>query len=286
MKLAARLRRHVGRALKDFAMIAPGDVVVVGVSGGKDSYALLDVLLQLRARSPVPFEVKGLVVDQGFSRFEVERVEDYLEARGVECRVETIDTLADEELFGDPTGSFCSFCARQRRGVLWKATRAMGGSKLALGHHREDVLETLLMNMFFNGRMRGMPARLAATGLGKGLELIRPLVYVPEELLVDYAREQEFPITPCGCPTCGTSLQKRQWVKQLLGRLEGEVEGIKGTLLTAMKHVDPEHMLAPAAALAAAAAGEAEASEADAEPPEAGPPPGAEDEAGARGLAV
>lgn len=245
MKLEQKLRRYVGRALQDFAMISPGDVVVVGVSGGKDSYALLDVLQRIRRRSPVPFEVKALVVDQGFAAFRVEVVEEYLRQRGVEWRVEAIDTLGDEQVFGDPSGSFCAFCASQRRGVLYKAARALGGTKLALGHHRDDVLETLVMNMFFNGTLKGMPARLAATGEGRGMELIRPLVYVPEELLVAYAAEQAFPLVVCGCPTCGTTLQKRQWVKQLLKRLHGEVPGLKESLLTAMRNVEPGHLLVP-----------------------------------------
>lgn len=254
MKLEAKLRRHVGRALKDYGMIAPGDVVAVGVSGGKDSYTLLDILGRIRRRSPVPFELVAIVIDQGFPSFQVEVLEGYLETAGVPFHIEETDTLAAEDEFGAPGGSFCAFCASQRRGLLYKAALAKGATKLALGHHRDDVIETLLMNMFFNGKLRGMPAKLDATGLGKGMQLIRPLVYVPEELVVEYAAQEAFPCVPCGCPTCGTTLQKRQWVKQLVGRLEREVPGLKKSVLTSMRNVEAQQLLLDEAGRGALAA--------------------------------
>jgi tRNA 2-thiocytidine biosynthesis protein TtcA len=243
MKLEAKLRRHVGRALQDYAMIAPGDVVCVGVSGGKDSYTLLDVLQRIQRRAPVAFELRAVLVDQGFPSFQVDVVEGWLREREVPFHVEETDTLAREAEVGAPGGSFCSFCASERRGLLYRAAERLGANKLALGHHRDDVIETLLMNMFFNGKLRGMPARLDATGVGKGMQLIRPLVYVPEELLRAYADEQRFPTVPCGCPTCGTTLQKRQWVKKLVGRLEDEVPGLKKSVLRAMQNVEAQQLL-------------------------------------------
>lgn len=242
-KLDARIRRLVGRAVRDYSMIDRDDVVVVGVSGGKDSYTLLDMLVGLKSRSPVPFEVKAVLVDQGFPSFEAEVVTRHLEDRGVEYAVTEVDTLADEDEHGAPGGSFCSFCAKQRRGLLYKAARELGGTKLALGHHRDDVIETLVMNMLFNGKLRGMPAELAATGTGKGMRLIRPLVYVPEEWVVEFAKQQEYPLIPCGCPTCGTTLQKRRRVKLLLRQLEDEFQGVKASLLTSMKNVEAQQML-------------------------------------------
>ncbi len=238
-----RIRRQVGRALRDFSMLQAGDVVAVGVSGGKDSYTLLDALLAIRRRSPVPFEVRALLVDQGFVGFDASVVVRHLEGRGVPFRVEETDTLAEEDLYGVEGGAFCSFCAKQRRGILYRGARELGCNKLALGHHRDDVIETLLMNMFFNGRLRGMPARLAATGEGTGMELIRPLVYVPEEWIAEHAREADYPTIPCGCPTCGTSLQKRRRIKLLLSDLEAEIPGVKQSLLVSMQNVEAQQML-------------------------------------------
>lgn len=241
--LETRIRRLAGRAIQEYGMIEDGDVVVVGVSGGKDSYTLLEVLQALARRAPVRFQVKGLLIDQGFVGFDPTPVLDFLEAAGVEHRVHEIDTLADEDLFGSPGGSFCAFCARQRRGVLYKVAREMGATKLALGHHREDVLETLLMNMFFAGTLRGMPARLDATGEGRGMRLIRPLVYVPEEWIAEHAKARGYPCVPCGCPTCGTNLQHRQRVKLLLKELEAEYPGVKKSLLASMKNVQAQQLL-------------------------------------------
>ncbi len=242
-KLERKIRRLTGRALHDYSMILEGDVVVVGVSGGKDSYTLLETLIAVQKRAPIAFEIKAVLVDQGFPSFQVETVEKFMTDAGTDYAIEETDTLAAEDEHGAPGGSFCSFCAKQRRGLLYKAAKKLGATKLALGHHRDDVIETMLMNMFFNGKLRGMPAKLAATGTGKGLDLIRPLVYVPEEDIRTFARLREYPCVPCGCPTCGTTLQKRQWVKRLTGRLEEEIPGFKQSVLTSMKNVEAQQML-------------------------------------------
>lgn len=243
MKLENKIRRLVGRAVQEYQMIAPGDSIAVGVSGGKDSFTLLEVLDGLKKRAPIQFELSALVIDQGFVDFQVEVLEEYLGQRGIPFRVESVDTQALEEQYGKPGGSFCSFCARNRRGHLYRAAREMGCNKIALGHHRDDMVETLMMNMFFNGSMKGMPARLEGTGLGQGMELIRPLVYVPEEWIRDYAEAKAFPLISCACPTCGTHLQKRQWVKRLLGELEAEVPGVKKNLLNSMQNVEAQQLL-------------------------------------------
>jgi tRNA 2-thiocytidine biosynthesis protein TtcA len=224
-------------------MLAEGDRVAVGVSGGKDSYALLDLLQGLVRRAPISFHVFALVVDQGFMSFEVETIEAHLRSQGIPLHVEVADTPAAEDRFGVDGGAFCSFCASHRRGLLYKAARSLGCNKLALGHHMDDVIETLLMNMFFNGKMMGMPARLQGTREGKGMDLIRPLVYVPEVMLQEYAQVKGFPLVSCGCPTCGTGLQRRQWVKHLLGRLEQESPGLKRSLLQSMKNVQAQQLL-------------------------------------------
>ena len=243
MKLEVKIRRQVGKAVRDYSMIQEGDVIAIGVSGGKDSFTLLEILHSMSKRSPVKFTLKALVIDQGFVDFKVEVLEEYLEAFGIPFHVEAVDTQSMEEKYGKPGGSFCSFCARNRRGHLYRAAKNLGCNKIALGHHRDDMVETLMMNMFFNGTLKGMPAYLEGTGLGQGMQLMRPLVYVPESQIIEFAKARAFPLISCACPTCGTHLQKRQWVKHWLKDMENQVPGLKKNMLNSMQNVEAQQLL-------------------------------------------
>jgi len=236
-----RIRRLTGEAIGDFGMIVSGDRVLVALSGGKDSWTLLEMLEQLRRRAPVEFSLVAVTVHPGFPGFETGGIESYLRDRGFEHRIVSapVHGLLLDKLGPDDTP--CPLCARIKRGVLYTQAEQLGCTKIALGHHRDDFIETLLLNQFFNGRIKAMSPVLHADD-GRNV-VIRPLVYVPEEDIIAYASGAGFPVTCCACPACGDPDQKRVQVKELLARLEREHPGIKASLLASLGQVDIRHLL-------------------------------------------
>ncbi|MFL6700575.1 MAG: tRNA 2-thiocytidine(32) synthetase TtcA [Vitreoscilla sp.] len=239
-KLSKRLHRQVGAAIIDFNMIEDGDKVMVCLSGGKDSYAMLDILLSLRERSPVKFELIAVNLDQKQPGFPEHVLPDYLRARGVPFHIEEQDTYSIVTQHIEPGKTMCSLCSRLRRGILYRVAGELGCTKIALGHHRDDIVVTMFMNMFFGSRLKGMPPKLVSDD-GRNV-VIRPLAYVNEDDLVRWAAHREFPIIPC--TLCGSqdNLQRvqikqmiRQWDKQYPGRIEN--------IFTAMANITPSHMM-------------------------------------------
>ena len=230
-----RLLGRVGQAIADFGLIAPGDRVMVGVSGGKDSWVLLDLLRRIARRAPIRFDLVAVSIDQGFPGFRGEVIEDYLAREGYvyEMRHARIALTVRERIA--PGDTFCSFCARLRRGALYRAASELGCTTLALGHHADDAIETLLLNLFFAGRLRGLPPRLALPGRPA---VIRPLAYLWESEIADYARARGFPLVGCGCPGCGNPTLQRHRVKGWLRELERTHPGVKRSALAALARVD------------------------------------------------
>ncbi len=237
----ARIRRLVGRAIGDFGLIDEGDCILVALSGGKDSWTLLRMLDLLRRRAPIGFSLVAVTVHPGFPGYRTDALEAYLRERGFRHHVVSapIHSLMQEKLSPDEIP--CALCSRIRRGVLYSQAAALRCTKIALGHHRDDFIETLLLNQFFNGRTKAMAPLLRADD-GKNV-VIRPLVFVPEEEIIAYAAEAGFPVTCCACPACGDPGQKRVRVKRLLAELEKEHHGIKANLLAALGDVDHRHLL-------------------------------------------
>ena len=235
-----RIRRLVGRAIGDFGLIENHDRILVALSGGKDSWTLLHILQTLQKRAPVAFSLTVVAVHPGFPGFRTALIEEYLEAHGFEYRVvhAPIHTLMLEKLTPDDTP--CTLCARIKRGVLYTQARELGCTKVALGHHRDDFIETLLLNQFYNGRIKAMSPLLRADD-GRTV-VIRPLVYVPEEDIIRYAADEQFPIACCACPACGDPEMKRVKIKNLLAVLDREQPGIKASLLAALSHIDYRHL--------------------------------------------
>lgn len=242
-KLGRILTRKVGKAISDYRMIRSGDRVMVAVSGGKDSYALLDILAQLRARSPVPFELVACNVDQGFTGFRSDVIEEFLRSRGFQYHIEISDIAALIRKKMEPDTTHCSMCSRLRRGILYRLAGELQCNKIALGHHADDIIETLLMLQFFNGQIKAMPPVLAADN---GVHtVIRPLVYVWEEEIISYARAAGFPVVCCCCPACGDTSLQRQQIKGFLGRLEAGHPGIKNSLLRSVRNVHLRFLMDP-----------------------------------------
>lgn len=233
--------KKAGRAVGEFDMIADGDLVMVCLSGGKDSYALLEVLRALQRRAPVRFDLLAVNIDQGWPGYEPEVIADYLRREGVPHRMIAKDFASVVEANLAPDATPCSLCSRLRRGVLYNVAVELGCNKIALGHHMDDLLETLLLNLFFSGRLASMPPVLRSDD-GRNT-VIRPLALVPEELLIEYARQRSFPIIGCACPSCGLPDQKRQVVKRMLAQLERENPGLKHQMLAAIRNVNASHLL-------------------------------------------
>src|SRR4030095_2330886 len=207
-KLKKRLRRQVGAAIDDFAMIEEGDRVMVCLSGGKDSYGLLDILLSLADRAPVAFSIVAVNLDQKQPGFPAHVLPDYLRARGVPFHIAEQDTYSVVKRVIPEGGTLCSLCSRLRRGVLYRVAGELGATKIALGHHRDDLLATFFLNLFFGGKLKTMPPKLASDD-GRHV-VIRPLAYVRERDLLRYAQARAFPLIPC--TLCGSqeNLQRRQ----------------------------------------------------------------------------
>jgi tRNA 2-thiocytidine biosynthesis protein TtcA len=244
-KLERRIVAKIGAAVADYGLISDGDRVMVCISGGKDSYALLDALLLLRRKAPVRYEVVAVNVDQGWPGYQTDAIVQHLVSREVEHRMVRAHEIADiveRVLRPEETGATpCSLCSRLRRGVLYGLAQELGATKIALGHHLDDLAETLLMNLFFSGSLRAMPPKLTSDD-GKNV-VIRPMCYVEERDLIAYADERRYPVVRCSCPTCGLPDQQRQVVKRMLTSLEVEHPGLKTQMLAAMKNVKTQHLL-------------------------------------------
>ena len=239
-KLSKRLHRQVGQAIIDFNMIEAGDKVMVCLSGGKDSYAMLDILLSLRERAPIDFEIIAVNLDQKQPGFPGHVLPDYLRGRGVPFHIEEQDTYSIVTEHIEPGKTMCSLCSRLRRGILYRVAGELGATKIALGHHRDDIVVTMLMNMFFGSRMKGMPAKLVSDD-GRNV-VIRPLAYVAEPDLVRWAEHREFPIIPC--TLCGSqdNLQRVQ-IKQMIRDWDRQYPGRIENMFTAMANITPSHMM-------------------------------------------
>ena len=239
--LEARMAKKVTRAIVEHALLEDGDRVMVGLSGGKDSWALFQILDVLRKRAPISFTLVAVNVNSGSERFRHDLVTDACAARGWECRVEhtTIGAVMDDIL--DDGDTPCSLCARLRRGVLYRLATEVGATKIALGHHLDDFIETSLLNLFFQGTLKAMPARLVSDS--KAHIVIRPLVYVTEAEARSYTQEAGLPVIGCCCPACGDLSLKRQRIKRLIADLEIEHPEIKNSMITALGNVVPSHLL-------------------------------------------
>jgi tRNA 2-thiocytidine biosynthesis protein TtcA len=239
--LETRLAKKVTRAIVDFNLIEDGDRVMVGLSGGKDSWALFQILDVLRKRAPISFSLVAVNVNSGYERFRHDLVTDACAARGWECRVEhtTIGAVMDDIL--DEGDTPCSLCARLRRGVLYRLAADVGATKIALGHHMDDFVETALLNLFYQGALKAMPARLVSDN--KKHIVIRPLVFVTEAEARDYTQEAGLPVIGCCCPACGDMSLKRQRMKRLIAQLEIEHPDVKNSMIKALGNVAPRHLL-------------------------------------------
>ena len=239
-KLAKRLRRQVGEAIADFRMIEAGDKVMVCLSGGKDSHALLDVLLLLRSKSPVPFELIAVNLDQKQPGFPEHVLPEYLQGRGVPFRIVEQDTYSVVKRVIPEGKTMCSLCSRLRRGVLYRVAAEVGATKIALGHHRDDILATFFLNLFHGGQLKAMPAKLRSDD-GRHV-VIRPLAYVAEADLLVYAQLRAFPIIPCSL--CGSQENlERQVVRRMLDEWEKRHPGRTESILRALTDVRPSHLL-------------------------------------------
>ena len=240
-ELEARLAKKTTKAIIDYQMIDDGDRIMVGLSGGKDSWALLQVLDVLRQRAPIRFSLVAVNVDSGYKEYKHALLAKTCEERGWEYRIEHtgIGELIDDILDADQTP--CSLCARLRRGVLYRVAREVGATKIALGHHADDFIETLLLNLFFAGTLKAMPAKLVSDD-GAHV-VIRPMVFVGEEEARAYTKERELPIIGCCCPACGDLGLQRQRAKRLLMELEREHPGVKQSMIKALANVAPRHLL-------------------------------------------
>ena len=239
-KLAKRLHRQVGQAIGDFNMIEPGDKVMVCVSGGKDSYALLDILLALRVRAPVPFDLVAVNLDQKQPGFPEHVLPEYLASRAVAFHIEEQDTYSIVKRLVPEGQTMCSLCSRLRRGILYRVAGELGATKIALGHHRDDMVATLLMNMFFGGRMKGMPPKLVSDD-GRHV-VIRPLAYVAESDLERWAEARCFPIIPCTLCGSQVNLQRAQ-IKRMLREWERQHPGRIDNMAAAMGRITPSHLM-------------------------------------------
>ncbi len=241
-KLAKRLRRQVGEAVADFDMIRPGDKVMVCLSGGKDSYALLDVLLSLKRHAPIDFEIVAVNLDQKHPGFPTEVLPEYLTAIGVPFRVVEQDTYSVVKRVIPEGKTMCSLCSRLRRGALYRVAKEIGANRIALGHHRDDILETFFLNLFYGGRLKAMPPKLVSDD-GAHI-VIRPLAYCKEQDLEEYAKIRAFPIIPCNLCGSQENLQ-RQVVKEMMREWEKKFPGRLETMFASLQRVSPSHLLDP-----------------------------------------
>ncbi len=238
-KLEKRLCRQVGQAIVDYNMIEEGDKVMVCVSGGKDSYAMLDILIKMQQRAPVDFELVAVNLDQKQPGFPEHVLPEYLGKLGVPFHIENQDTYSIVKDKIAPGKTMCSLCSRLRRGILYRVADELGATKIALGHHRDDMLQTFFLNMFFGGKLKGMPPKLVSDD-GRHI-VIRPMANTAEKDLVRWAAHRQFPIIPC--TLCGSqeNLQRKQ-VAAMLVDWEKKYPGRTETMFTALQNVVPSHL--------------------------------------------
>jgi tRNA 2-thiocytidine biosynthesis protein TtcA len=240
-ELETRIAKKVTRAITEHNLIEDGDRVMIGLSGGKDSWALIQILDVLRRRAPIDFSLVAVNIDSGYDGYEHHRLTEACAARGWELHVEHTSIGETIEEILDTSDTPCSLCARLRRGALYRLARQVGATKIALGHHADDFIETLLLNVFFQGSIKAMPARLVSDD-GAHV-VIRPLAYVLESEARAYAKEAELPVIGCCCPACGDLSLQRQRMKRLVAQLEVEHPEIKSSILKALGNVAPRHLL-------------------------------------------
>jgi tRNA 2-thiocytidine biosynthesis protein TtcA len=239
-KLDKKLCRLVGQAITDFGMIADGDRVMICLSGGKDSYTMLDILLKLRERAPISFELVAVNLDQKQPNFPEEILPNYLRKLNIPFHIEEQDTYSIVKRVIPEGKTTCGLCSRLRRGILYRVADELGASKIALGHHRDDILETLLLNMFYAGKLKAMPPKLRSDD-GKHI-VIRPLAYVPEKLIQRYADTMQFPIIPCDLCGSQPNLQ-RVAMKKLLQEWDRAFPGRVENLFRSLHHIVPSHLM-------------------------------------------
>jgi tRNA 2-thiocytidine biosynthesis protein TtcA len=242
--LFRKLRHQVGKAVSDFGLISEGDRIAVAVSGGKDSYTMLLLLDELRRRAPVRFEIMAVTIDSGYPGFRSDVIEAFVSSQGIRCHIEKTDHFNISSEKRRPGSSYCSICARLKRGVLYGLTASLGCNKLALGHHSDDFIETLLLNQFFVGSLKAMSANMLADN-GE-TTVIRPLVYAREEDIISFSNQAGLSVVSCSCPVHETADLQRSRMKLLLKELEQEIPHIKSSLLKALSNVHPRHLLDPA----------------------------------------
>ncbi len=258
-KLQAHLRGLVGKAIEDFRMIEAGDRVMVCLSGGKDSYTMLDILLSLQRSAPVSFELLAVNLDQKQPGFPAHVLPDYLTALGVPFHIIEQDTYSVVKRVIPEGKTMCGLCSRLRRGALYRFAAENGVTKIALGHHRDDIVETLFLNMFFGGKLKAMPPKLKSED-GRHI-VIRPLAYVPESEIERYARAREFPLIPCSLCGSQENMQRLE-IKKMLQDWEQRYPGRTESIFSSLRSVVPSHLADPAAYdFASLRAGEADASE-------------------------
>jgi tRNA 2-thiocytidine biosynthesis protein TtcA len=240
-KLEKRMLRRVGEVIHDYQLIEDGDRILVGLSGGKDSWALLEVLELLRKRAPVKFEVHGITVDPGFPKFDPDRIAEVCEQRGIPHHI--ISAPIDALIRQRPEATPCIICSRLRRGVLYTYAKEHRFTKIALGHHLDDLLETLLLNLFFEGKLATMPLRLRSDDDAN--TVIRPLGTCEETDIQRFTWLKGYPIVPCGCPMCACSEleSRRKQAKSLIASMKRSIPALKGSMLSALKNVKPSHLL-------------------------------------------
>jgi tRNA 2-thiocytidine biosynthesis protein TtcA len=239
-KLSKRLHRLVGQAVMDFNMIEPGDKVMVCLSGGKDSYTMLDILLSLKARAPIHFDIIAVNLDQKQPGFPEEVLPAYLSKLGVPFHIENQDTYSIVTSVIPEGKTLCSLCSRLRRGILYRVASELGATKIALGHHRDDMLQTFFLNAFFGGKLKGMPPKLVSDN-GEFI-VIRPLAYVKEPDLIAWAEHKQFPIIPCNLCGSQDQLQRKQ-IKTMLTDWDKRFPGRVESLFTALQNVVPSHLM-------------------------------------------